>query len=253
MQQTNKIIVPISIIIAGGLIALGVYFSGQGNTGNNPKADRGGGAKGIIDEALQKPEPAVAVVAPVSPSDHIRGQISASIQVVEYSDTECPFCKRYHETLTQIFNEYSPSNKVAWVYRHFPLDMHTKAPKEAEATECAQELGGTEAFWKYIDNLYATTPTNNKLDPAELPKIATKLGLDTTAFTTCLNSGKYASKVNDSKNEGFKAGARGTPYTVLVINKGGKTETVPLVDSDGSGLGAMPYASLKKIVDKLLN
>lgn len=248
MNEKNKLIVPISIIVAGALIAFGIYFSGQGG---NTKSNKGT-ARGIIEDTLQQPDQPEITVLPVTSADHIRGTMDAKIKIVEYSDTECPFCKRYHGTLKQIFDEYGVSNKVAWVYRHFPLDMHKKAPKEAEATECANELGGAEAFWKYIDLVYATTNGNDSLDPAELPKIASKVGLDTTAFNTCLNSGKYESKIQEEKVAGFNAGARGTPYTVLIVQNGRKTETVPLVDAEGNGLGALQYPALKKIIDRLL-
>lgn len=242
MQSIQKLIVPVSIIIAGGLIATAIYY-----TNAQPPAP----AKGsVADLANTKPN---VEVAPVSEVDHVKGDPSkAKITIVEYSDTECPFCKRFHQTLTQVFDEYGKDNRVAWVYRHFPLDMHTKAPKEAEATECANELGGAGKFWDYISAIYENTPSNDGLDPALLPDFAEKVGLDRTAFTTCLNSGKYASKINEAKNAGYKAGARGTPYTVLLVKNGSKIETVPLIGEDGQGLGALPYQSFKAILDNFL-
>lgn len=249
MNESNKLVVPVSIIIAGALIAVGIYFSGQG--GMSDKANKGG-ARGIIEDTLGNPDQPEVTVLPVTSADHIRGSMDAKIKIVEYSDTECPFCKRYHGTLKQIFDEYGASNKVAWVYRHFPLDMHKKAPKEAEATECAKEIGGADAFWKYIDLVYATTNGNDSLDHALLPKFAEQIGIDVAAFNTCLNSGKYAAKIQEAKTAGFNAGARGTPYTVLIVQNGRKTETVPLVDGDGNGLGALQYPALKKIIERLL-
>lgn len=248
MEQTNKLIVPISIIIAGALIAVGIYFSGQGGT----KKQANNSAKGVIEETIGKDDAPEIEVKPVTSADHIRGSLDAKIKIVEYSDIECPFCKRYHSTLKQVFDEYGASNKVAWVYRHFPLDMHKNAPKEAEATECANELGGKEAFWKYVDEIYSRTNGNDSLDLAELPKIASTVGLNVAAFNTCLNSGKYAAKIEADKTAGFNAGARGTPYTVLIVQNGKKEEIVPLVDANGNGLGALQYPALKKILDRLL-
>ncbi len=248
MNQSNKFIVPISIIIAGALIAVGIYFSGQGNA-NGASASAKKGAKGVVQSLLEKPDAPEVVVAPVTTADHIRGPLDATVKIVEYSDTECPFCKDYHATLINIFNKYGSTGKVAWVYRHFPLDRHPKAPKEAEATECANELGGPEMFWIHTDMIYANTPANDKLDPQKLYEFADTLNLDANAFRTCLTSGKYAAKINESKAEGFNAGARGTPYTVLLITKNGKTETVPLVDSKGNGFGALQFGALSKIID----
>src|SRR5574343_1436136 len=105
---------------------------------------------------------------------------------VEYSDTECPFCKQFHSTLRQMMDEYGKDGKVAWVYRHFPIDgLHPKARKEAEATECANELGGPSKFWEYTNMIYERTPGNDGLDPANLPKFAKEIGLDEKAFTEC--------------------------------------------------------------------
>lgn len=242
----NKIVTPIAIVIAGVLIAGAVYFSGTG------PAATGQSAKDIVNSALEPQKPDVTV-EPVRPTDHIRGSKDAKITIVEYSDTECPFCKRFHSSLKEIMAEHEASGKVAWVYRHFPLDMHKKAPKEAEATECAAEVGGPDAFWKYIDMVFEETQGNDSLDLALLPVFAERLNLDKTAFNTCLDSGKYATKIQEEKAKGFAAGARGTPHTVLFVNTGGKIETIPLVDAEGNGLGALPTTALKSIVDRLLS
>lgn len=116
--------------------------------------------------AGDKEESVEADVAPVSPDEHIFGNPNASIFIIEYSDLECPFCKRFHETMKQAMEKYGKNGQVAWVYRHFPLDaIHSKARKEAEATECAAEQGGNEMFWKYTNKLMEITPSNNQLDP----------------------------------------------------------------------------------------
>ena len=132
---------------------------------------------------------------------------------------------------------------MAWVYRHFPIaSLHSKAPKEAEATECANELGGSEKFWQYINMVYDTTNSNNSLDPAELPKIAKAVGLDVKTFNTCLSSGKYAAKVEADYQDAIKAGGKGTPTSILISKDGTKT-TVE---------GAQPYDQLKTVIDALL-
>lgn len=113
---------------------------------------------------------------PVSSDDHILGSISAPVKIVEFSDMECPFCKRFHATMQQVVKENN--GQVAWVYRHFPLDqLHSKARKEAEATECATDQGGNEKFWAYLNRLMEVTPSNNGLDLAELLNIAAFTGL----------------------------------------------------------------------------
>lgn len=186
------------------------------------------------------PQPTRAIqLAAVTDDDWVRGKKDAKVSVVEFSDTECPFCKRFHPTMQRLIEEYP--DDVNWVYRHFPLSIHPKAAKEAEATECAGELGGQDGFWNYVDRLFEVTPSNNGLDPAQLPQIAEEVGLDRAKFEVCLNSGKYAQKVQDHLNQATAAGANGTPYSVVVV--GGQKTPVS---------GAVPYEQLKSIIDSVI-
>lgn len=153
---------PYSIVIA----ANGQTFPINGAL---PLAD----VKSIIDQALaisdnaplpKKTSDESSNVRSVNEGDHLRGDPKATVKIVEFSDLECPFCKNFHFTMQQIMSEYP--GKVSWAYRHFPLDsLHPKARKEAEASECAAELGGNDGFWSYVDKLFEITPSNNGLDP----------------------------------------------------------------------------------------
>ena len=97
--------------------------------------------------------PVVNDMRPVSLDDHILGDMNAEIIIVEYSDLDCPFCKVFHPTMHQVVEK--SEGKVAWVYRHYPIpQLHPNAPKKAEETECAWELGGNDAFWKYADKVF---------------------------------------------------------------------------------------------------
>jgi len=227
---------PVAVIIAGALIAGAVIYSGgraeSGTTANQPQQQVAAQQTGDL-EAMK----------PVSKDDHIRGNPDAPVKIVEYSDTECPFCKRFHPTMQQVMDEYGKSGKVAWVYRHFPLDqLHSKARKEAEATECAAELGGNDKFWAYLDRLMEVTPANNGLDPAELPKIAQYVGLDTAKFNECLSSGRYAKKIEEHVQNAVATGGNGTPWSI-VVGKNGKK--YPLS-------GAQPYTSVKQLIELAL-
>ncbi|MBI2334632.1 thioredoxin domain-containing protein [Candidatus Daviesbacteria bacterium] len=185
---------------------------------------------------------AVGEVEGLRENDHVRGDRNAKILLIEYSDLECPFCKRFHPTAQQAVDDYQ--GQVAWVYRHFPLDqIHSKADKEAEATECANELGGNDSFWKMTDKIFEATPSNNGLDLATLPDLAAQVGLDKNKFKACLDSGKYAGHVEEDYQSGLKAGVRGTPGSFLLDQKSGKKLEVP---------GAVPFDSLKSSIDSLL-
>ena len=191
----------------------------------------------------QVPQPPTAgEVDPVTEEDHVRGDRNARIVLIEYSDLECPFCKRFHPIAQQIVDEYK--GQVAWVYRHFPLDqIHTKADKEAEAVECANELAENDGFWKMVDKIFEVTPANNGLNLEDLPKFASEIGLNQVAFKTCLDSGKYADHVESDYQSGIKAGVSGTPGNILLDTKTGKTKLIP---------GALPFENFKTEIDGML-
>jgi protein-disulfide isomerase len=114
--------------------------------------------KALIDQAI-KDEVATTDLKlnnlkPVTAADHIRGDINAPVKIVEFSDIDCPFCKRFHSTMQEVMKTYGDSGKVAWVYRHFPLtQLHPDAANKAEASECVAELGGNDKFWAFVDGL----------------------------------------------------------------------------------------------------
>lgn len=184
--------------------------------------------------------PSALTVPPVDlAKDHIRGSKDASVAVIEYTDFECPFCKRVHPTYQQIMQQYN--GKVMWVMRHFPLSFHQNAQKEAEATECAAELGGNDAFWKFTDGIFEKTTSNGTGFPLDqLPVLAKQIGLNERQFTACLDSGKYAAKVKKDEDDGSAGGVTGTPGN-FVVNL--KTKTAqPLV-------GAVPFTNFKSAID----
>lgn len=237
----KQLITPIAIIVAGALIAFGLSMSGLQDSKNSGQA--------LVSGALTEPK---VEIAKVTNNDHIRGNKDAKVVIIEYSDIECPFCKIFHETMKRIQSEYK-ADEVAWVYRHFPLSygdraLHKNAAKEAEATECVREIAGQDKFWEYLDLLYATTKSNDGLDMSTLPTLGEQIGVDKIKLKTCIDSGKYAKKIKESYEAGLKAGAAGTPYTVIQF----KGEDIPLVNEQGQGLGALPYDVMKKIVDQML-
>ncbi len=222
-----------AIVIAGALIAIAVYVGMQ-------EAPTTGAV----------PEPSVAQetgdleqMEAISVEDHIRGNRDAPVKIVEYSDFECPFCKRFHETMQQATSAYG--DQVAWVYRHFPLDsLHpVKARREAVASECVAELGGNDAFWKFADRFFELTPSNNQTDiDTVLPQIAREIGLDEAAFSECLASGRYDVHIEEDAQNAVASGGNGTPWSIVVTASGKK---YPLS-------GAQPYESVRRLIDLAL-
>lgn len=192
----------------------------------------------VLSAAARGQQEMTGIVEPVTPRDHFRGNPAAPVKLIEFGDTECPLCKRYHPTMKRLVDDYR--GQVVWVFRHFPIaEIHPKAPKEAEATECAAELGGEAKFWTYLDRLYEITPSNNRLDPAELPRIAQHVGLEPAPFEQCLRSSRHAGRVAADVADALAAGAPGTPYTVIVAPSGKTYEVV----------GNQPYETLRLVID----
>jgi len=195
---------------------------------------------GFIKEAVKQSQN----IKPVSSTDHLLGNPGARVIIVEYSDTECPFCKQFHATLRKVMQSYGAKGDVAWVYRHFPfVELHSKALHEAEALECAAELGGNGKFWEYVNRIYEVTPSNNSLDESNLPQIAKQIGLTSADFNTCLASGKYKSKIDADVKDAKNAGGEGTPYSVILDTKSGDTYPSP---------GAQSYDTVKSVIDLIL-
>lgn len=232
-KESFELSTPNAIIIAGIIIAGAIIFT------NSYKSS----GESAVKNLAQNPNAGiVANVTPPQQGDHVKGDLTkAKVVLIEYSDLECPFCKRFQPTANEIVSQYG--DKVALIYRHFPLDsIHKKARKEAEASECAFEQGGDSAFFKYIERLYEITPANDGLDQAELPKIAKEIGLDVSKFNACLSSGKFATIIEEQLQSGIKAGVTGTP-TTFVLNQKGTQESI---------VGAQPIETIKQTIDRLL-
>lgn len=196
-----------------------------------------------VEQARLASEKAKNVRRVSATRDHIYGNPNAPISLIEYSDYECPFCKRFHPTAKEIVKTYD--DKVNWVYRHFPLTFHNpSAEKEAEASECINELGGNEGFWKYTDAIYERTKSNGNGFPLDqLGPLAKELGLDEKQFADCYQSGKYAARVKDDLEEGEKIGVTGTPANIILNNKTGEVVLKT---------GAQPFTAFKGDIEQML-
>lgn len=223
----SQYVLPLTIVIAGALIAGAVFLAGKNTTTPTTNSQAG----------------STITARPYDPAkDHILGNPNAKVKVVEYMDLECPHCKVFNDTMHQVMDYYGAQGNVAWVQRPFPLaQIHSKAPEEAQAAECAAEQGGDTAYFNFTDKLFSVTPSDNGLDLSQLPVIAKDVGLDVTKFNSCLSSGKYAKKVQDSYNEAIGYGAQGTPFTLIMVG----TDAVVLN-------GAQPYDSMRAAIDAVI-
>lgn len=199
----------------------------------------------VILQSEAKPAGTTDVtMVPVSAPDHIRGNPQAPVQIIEYSDLECPFCKEFHVTMSRIFAEYGTTGQVSWVYRHFPLvQLHKQAVPEAIATECVARIAGPDAFWMMIDSIFEITPAGDGLDLAMLPALAQKSGVtDIAAFKTCYEKQETLPIVQEHMKAGSAAGVQGTPFSI-VTSPSGNRFTIN---------GAYEYDQVKAIIENAL-
>jgi protein-disulfide isomerase len=225
----NKVFIPISIVVSGLIIAGAIYLTTKQQQPQNQPADN-----------------VQLSIAPIDANDHIIGNPNADIVIVEYSDFECPYCKGFHVTMKKIMEEYGPTGKVAWVYRHFPLtQIHEKAQGAAEASECAAKLGGNDKFWEYANTLSEDSPES--LTEENLVANATKIGINEAEFKACLSSDYPKQEVAKDVKDGNAIAAVdkqfGTPYNIMISKSGVQT---PIK-------GNQPYANVKGAIDAILS
>lgn len=197
------------------------------------------GPGGALQQVAQAPSPSPAPtpdapqpslpskpVKEVGADDHIRGAKNAKVTLIEYSDFECPFCKRHEPSIAQALKDFP--NDVRVVYREYPLtSIHQNAEKAAEAAECAGKLAGNDAFWKMHDKLFERSPD---LAVDSLVAMAKEIGLNQSAFKSCLDSGSMKARIDADTASGNDSGVEGTPATFI---------NGQLVS------GAVPYTTLK--------
>jgi len=191
--------------------------------------------EGILnpEKAARAPAPSPAAPAPpaVVQFDDLEGKPSlgakeAAVTLVEFSDFQCPFCKRVGPTLEQLMKNYP--GKIRRVWRHYPLSFHVGADRIHEASECAKEQG---RFWKYHDKVFETQ--GNPRDEKALTSLAGEVGLNKKKFEKCLASGKYKELIQKDIAKGNQVGVQGTP--AIFIN--GKLVS-----------GAQPYENFDQII-----
>jgi len=185
-------------------------------------------AKYKVEMKIKKPKKAKMEVK-LNGDEPTKGDNKAKVVVVEFSDFQCPFCKRASTNGASIVKEYG--NKVKYAFKQFPLSFHDKAHRAAEAAVCMQDQG---KFFEYHDKLFEN---NQALEEADLKKYAVEVGGDAAKFDECLKSGKSKARVDKDMADGQKYGVSGAP-TYFVNGE--------------AVVGAVPYEEIKKAIDEAL-
>jgi len=156
------------------------------------------------------------------------GPKNAPVTIIEFSDYECPFCKKAEESVQQVLKAYG--DKVRFVYRDFPLDMHANARPASEAAHCAQAQG---KFWEYHNKLMASPDVG----PEKVKSIADEVKLDRAKFDACIAKQQFKADIDKDIADGTDVGVTGTP--AFFIN--GRMIS-----------GAEPFEKFKEIIDEEL-
>lgn len=217
-----SITIPLAIIIGGGIIAIAVYASVS---------------KHAASTAAGNP----ALVRPISGADHILGNPTAPVMIVEYADFDCTYCKTFNDTLRQVIATEGTDGKVALVFREFPLtEIHPNALSHARAAECVAQVAGNDTFWKFADALFAHQP----VDPASYGTLANSVGVSGNAFASCYANAAATvdARITADREDALAVGAQGTPYSLILVRG-----AAPIVMD-----GAYSYDAVKQLVDQAL-
>ncbi len=222
--SAKDFLIPFAILFGGLVLAIAIYAVRVDHT---------------IKNGTGTPE----AVRPVTPTDHIIGNPSAPVTIIEYADIDSSYAKSFQLTMEQLMTEYEGGGKVAWVFRHFPITAdHPNAAAHALAAECATSLSVPVTFFRFIDALQAAAPGENQFNPNGYPAIVAQLGIDESAFKKCVTAGTYTKRVHDDYDNALAAGATGSPFVILLV-QGQKPAPIN---------GAIPYAAMKKLIEQSL-
>lgn len=174
------------------------------------------------------------------------GDEAAPVTLIEFGDYQCPYCKRhFSRVMPELVESYVETGKLKYVMREFPIEsLHPQAPMASQAALCA---GEQDAYWKMHDLIFEN---QKRVSPAELKNHAATIGLDTAAFTDCLQEERYAARIQKDLKEGAKLGVRGTPSFLLGTTD---PEDPTRLQATRFIRGAQPLTVFRSAIEELLN
>lgn len=188
----------------------------------------------IMKDAKGPPPPEKKQVSD-APNAPAKGNLKAKVVIYEFSDFQCPYCKKVEDTVAEVMKNYG--DRVKFVWRNFPLDFHPDAPPAAEAAMEAFKQKGNDGFWKMHDKLYAMQGEKDGIKREALEKYATDQGLDMGKFKAALDGSTHKAEIDADTAAGKAGGVTGTPAFFVngyFIN------------------GAQPYSKFRKVIEMAL-
>jgi len=186
------------------------------------------------EEQAQKPAEDTAIwKVPVLDDDPVQGPKDALVTIVEFSDFQCPFCKRVEDTLKQVHDKYGNDVRVVW--KDLPLPFHPRAIPASTLARVAYKQKGSKAFWDAHHALFESQP---KLEDSDLESVAQKLGITWNAVKSAIDDKKFQAKMDANSDLANDLNARGTPHFFV----------------NGFRLsGAQPFEKFQEVIDAQLS
>lgn len=172
----------------------------------------------VEQEDKNNPEPTPELKEATADDDPFLGAENAKVVIIDFSDFQCPFCDKFQTNIfPDLKKDFLDTNKVKYVYRDFPLNIHPKAQNAAEVAQCA---GDQNKYWEMHELLFEKQAEWGKSTDINETLIgySAELGLNKATLSDCLNSGKYREEVEKDREDALASGARGTP-TLFVNGK----------------------------------
>jgi protein-disulfide isomerase len=234
-----------SSIILGSLIVAGAILTLNPQALSLNKGTNTTGTQTAPDKGKEDTSATVSL-----DDDPVMGdKTKAKVAIVEFSDYECPFCKRFHaETYDSLVKEYVDTGKAVIVFRDFPLSFHDpKATMEAATAECVRDEKGDSTYFAFGKALYENTQANGKgLPEGKLEELIKKVGANPQTVKACAEKSATTQEIAKDITDGQKAGVDGTPS--FIIGTLGKDGTV----TGERIVGALPLSGFKTVLDKYL-
>jgi protein-disulfide isomerase len=226
----------ISIGLIGLLIGLVIGYMGRGVLGPEATAARGTQTAAAVAMQTRSAANQEVMKMVIAQARHFRGDPNAPVTLIEFSDFQCPYCSAWNNDAgMKIEQQYVESGKVQVGYFHFPF-LGQESLDAAQAAECAGEQG---KFWEFHNSLFSNQNGENQgaYSKDNLKALAAKMGLDTEAFNSCLDVGKYTDIIAQQVQLARQLGVQSTPS--FLING------TPIV-------GAQPFENFKEVIDPML-
>ncbi len=242
MVQKAIMILAVAMVVSSLMLSLAVWTAGNtvgaglAKVQVNVQGGSGSGSGTATVQPTAAPTPQVDYRDLIQTFAGVEGSEDAPVTIVEFSDYQCPFCRRaFEDAVAGIRKDYVDTGKVKLYYKDFPLSFHPDAPAAANAARCAGEQG---KYFDMHDKIYAGQGSADlgtvAINASVYGTYAKELGLNEAQFKTCVDTNKYAAQIQDDLNQGIAAGVSGTP-TFFVNNQ--------------QIVGAQPYAVLKQAID----